>query len=191
VTRSWRRGQPFALGLQRARGLPRSAWGTAIAHAGVGLAAIGIAASAWSIESLATLRPGQRLQAGPYAVRLDSVVPRTEANYREDVARLTVFRGDREIGPVETMKRLYLTRGMPTTEAGIRTVGLSQVYASFGDPQADGSIGLRLYYKPLVLLIWIGPLIMACGGALSLSDRRYRVGAPARARSAALAAPAE
>jgi cytochrome c-type biogenesis protein CcmF len=191
VTRSWRRGQPLRLGFQRAGGLPRSAWGTAVAHAGVGVTAIGIAASAWSIESLATLRPGQQLQAGPYAVRLDSIVPRTEANYREDVARLTVFRGDREIGPVETMKRLYLTRGMPTTEAGIRTVGLSQVYASFGDPQDDGSIGLRLYYKPLVLLIWIGPLIMACGGALSLSDRRFRIGAPARARSAALAAPAE
>jgi cytochrome c-type biogenesis protein CcmF len=124
-------------------------------------------------------------------VRLDSVVPRTEANYREEVARLTVFRGDREIGPMETMKRLYIARGMPTTEAGIMTVGLSQVYASFGDPQPDGSIGLRLYYKPLVLLIWIGPLIMALGGALSLTDRRFRVGAPVRARSAALPAPAE
>jgi cytochrome c-type biogenesis protein CcmF len=191
VSRSWRPGQPLGPGFRRAAGLPRSAWGTAIAHAGVGVTALGIAASAWSIESLGILRPGERLQAGPYSVRLDSVVPRTEANYREDVARLTVFRRDREIGPVETMKRLYLTRGMPTTEAGIRTVGLSQVYASFGDAQPDGAIGLRLYYKPLVLLIWIGPLIMACGGALSLSDRRFRIGAPARARSAALPAPAE
>jgi cytochrome c-type biogenesis protein CcmF len=152
---------------------------------------IGIAASAWSVESLATLRPGERLHAGSYAVRLDSVVPRAAANYRDEVARLTVFRNEREIGSVETMKRLYVTRGMPTTEAGIMTVGLSQVYASFGDPQPDGSIGLRLYYKPLVLLIWTGPLIMALGGALSLTDRRFRVGAPARARSAALPAPAE
>ena len=67
---------------------------------------------------------------------------------------------------------------------------MSQVYASFGDPQADGSIGLRLYYKPLILLIWLGPVIMAAGGALSLSDRRFRVGAPARARLGAVA-PAE
>jgi cytochrome c-type biogenesis protein CcmF len=140
---------------------------------------------------LATLHPGERLQAGPYAVRLDSVVPRTEANYREEVARLTVFRGDREIGPIETMKRLYVTRGMPTTEAGIMTVGLSQVYASFGDPQPDGAIGLRLFYKPIVLLIWIGPLIMALGGALSLTDRRIRIGAPAKTRGAALPVPAE
>ena len=54
------------------------------------------------------------------------------------------------------MKRLYVTRGMPTTEAGILTVGLGQVYASIGEVQPDGSIGMRLYYKPLVLLIWIG-----------------------------------
>jgi cytochrome c-type biogenesis protein CcmF len=89
------------------------------------------------------------------------------------------------------MKRVYVTRGVPTTEAGIKTVGLSQVYASFGDPQPDGTIGLRLYYKPLILLIWIGPLIMTLGGVLSLTDRRFRVGAPARARGTAVAAPAE
>jgi cytochrome c-type biogenesis protein CcmF len=191
VTRSWLRGQPLSLALRRAAGLPRSAWGTALAHAGVGVTAIGIAASAWSIESLATLRPGERLGAGSYSVRLDGVAPRAEANYREEVARLTVFRGARELGPVETMKRVYVTRGVPTTEAGIKTVGLSQVYASFGDPQPDGTIGLRLYYKPLILLIWIGPLIMTLGGVLSLTDRRFRVGAPARARGTAVAAPAE
>jgi cytochrome c-type biogenesis protein CcmF len=82
------------------------------------------------------------------------------------------------------MKRVYTSRGTPTTEAGILTVGLSQVYASFGDPQPDGAIGLRLYWKPLILLIWLGPVIMAAGGALSLSDRRFRVGAPVRARPA-------
>jgi cytochrome c-type biogenesis protein CcmF len=152
---------------------------------------IGVAASAWSIESLATLRPGERLQAGPYAVRLDSIVPRAYANYREEVARLTVFRGTREIGPVETMKRLYVTRNMPTTEAGIMSIGLSQVYATFGDPQPNGSIGLRLFYKPFILLIWLGPLVMALGGALSLTDRRFRIGVPARARNAALPAAAE
>jgi cytochrome c-type biogenesis protein CcmF len=161
------------------------------AHAGVGVTVIGIAASAWSVEHLASLRPGDRLQAGPYVVRLDSVVPRTGPNYREDVARLTLFRGEREIGPFETMKRLYTTRGMPTTEAGITSVGLSQVYASFGDGQADGSIALRVYYKPFVLLIWLGPVIMALGGALSLSDRRFRIGAPARARAAPVPVPAE
>ena len=78
-------------------------------------------------------------------------------------------------------------------EAGIMTVdAFGQIYASFGDVQPDGAIGLRLYHKPLVLLIWLGAVVMALGGALSLSDRRMRVGAPARVRRAAAAAiPAE
>jgi cytochrome c-type biogenesis protein CcmF len=190
ATRAWGRGTTLPIALRRAAGLPRSTWGTALAHAGVGVTVIGIAATAWSVESMATLRPGGMIAAGPYTARLERVRPRTEANYRENVALLAINLEGRPVGTVETMKRIYTSRGTPTTEAGILTVGVSQVYASFGDPQADGSIGLRLYYKPLILLIWLGPVIMAAGGALSLSDRRFRVGAPARARLGAVA-PAE
>ncbi|EIM25463.1 heme lyase CcmF/NrfE family subunit [Microvirga lotononidis] len=182
VTRSWSEGTPLSVAWRKARGLPRSAWGTAIAHAGVGLTVIGIAATAWGVEAIGSLKPGGRLAAGDYEVRLERVTPRVEANYREDVALLTVIGSGRELGTIETMKRLYVTRGMPTTEAGIMTIGLGQVYASVGEIQADGSIGMRLYYKPLVLLIWIGSLVMAAGGALSLTDRRLRIGAPARAK---------
>ncbi len=191
-TRSWSRGTPLSVAWRKARGLPRSAWGTTIAHAGVGLTVIGIAATAWGVETIGSLRPGERLAAGDYEIRLERVVPRVEANYREDAAILTVFRAGRELGTLETMKRLYATRGMPTTEAGILTTGLGQVYASIGEMQADGSIGMRLYHKPLVLLIWIGALVMAAGGLLSLTDRRLRIGAPARAKVAPPAAvPAE
>ena len=63
--------------------------------------------------------------------------------------------------------------------------GFSQLYLSLGDPNPDGSIAVRLYYKPLVLLIWLGAVVMVIGGALSLSDRRLRVGAPQPARSKA------
>jgi cytochrome c-type biogenesis protein CcmF len=191
LTRSWKPGQPLATAWLRARGLPRSTWGTAFAHAGVGVTVIGIAASAWSVETIATVRPGERIAAGPFSVRLDGVVPRTGPNYREEVARLTVFRGNDEVGPLETTKRVYVTRGTPTTEAGIMTVGVGQVYASFGERQEDGAVGMRLFYKPLVLLIWLGAVFMAFGGAVSLTDRRFRIGAPARARAAPLAVPAE
>jgi len=184
VTRSWSRGTPLSVAWRKARGLPRSAWGTTIAHAGVGLTVIGIAATAWGVETIGSVRPGERLKAGDYEVRLERVIPRVEANYRDDVAILTVFGSCRELGTTETMKRLYVTRGMPTTEAGILTVGLGQVYASIGEVQADGSIGMRLYHKPLVLLIWIGSLVMAAGGTLSLMDRRLRIGTPARAKAA-------
>jgi cytochrome c-type biogenesis protein CcmF len=192
VTRSWGRGAAWSVALRKASGLPRSTWGTAIAHAGVGVMVIGLAASAWSVESIAALKIGDRIAAGPYEARLERVTPRTGPNFREDVATLVVTRGGNEIGTVETMKRLYLTRGTPTTEAGIMSIGVSQVYASIGDGGTDGTIGMRLYYKPLILLIWLGAVVMALGGAISLTDRRLRVGAPARAKlPAAVPAPAE
>jgi cytochrome c-type biogenesis protein CcmF len=58
------------------------------------------------------------------------------------------------------------------------TRGASQLYLSLGDTNDDGSVAVRLYHKPLVLLIWLGAVVMMLGGALSLSDRRLRVGAP-------------
>jgi cytochrome c-type biogenesis protein CcmF len=192
VRRAWSSDRSLKVIARRAAGLPRSTWGTVLAHSGVGLVVIGIAASAWGVESLGTLKPGERLAAGPYQVRLERIVPRPGPNYREDAATLSVMRAGVEIGTLETMKRLYLTRGMPTTEAGIMSVGLGQIYASLGDVQQDGAVALRLYYKPLVLLIWLGAVVMALGGAVSLTDRRLRVGAPVRARAIEpVPAPAE
>ncbi|KLK92703.1 cytochrome C biogenesis protein CcmF [Microvirga vignae] len=192
VTRSWSRGTPLAVAWRKAANLPRSTWGTVLAHAGVGLTVIGIAATAWGVEGLATLKLGERLKAGDYEARLERVIPRVEANYREDVAVFTILRQGQVLGTLESMKRLYVTRGMPTTEAGIMTVGLGQVYVSLGEVEADGSVGVRLYHKPLVLLIWIGALVMALGGGVSLTDRRLRIGAPARAKvSPAAPVPAE
>ena len=70
---------------------------------------------------------------------------------------------------------------MVTTEAAIRTIGLSQLYVSLGDQLPDGAMSVRATYKPMVTLIWLGAVVMAFGGALSLSDRRLRIGAPRRA----------
>jgi cytochrome c-type biogenesis protein CcmF len=192
ATRSWSKGSSWTIIWRKAAGLPRSAWGTALAHAGVGVMVIGIAATAWDLESLGTLKIGDRLSTGPYEVRLERIVPRQEANYREDVVTLRVFRNGQELGTVDTMKRLYVTRGMSTTEAGIVTIGVSQLYASVGEILPDGSIGLTLYHKPFVLLIWLGAVVMAAGGAFSLTDRRLRIGAPAPAKAMPLASvPAE
>jgi cytochrome c-type biogenesis protein CcmF len=71
------------------------------------------------------------------------------------------------------------------------TRGLSQLYLALGETNADDSLAVRAYYKPLVLLIWLGPVVMALGGALSLSDRRLRIGAPKPARGRTVLAPAE
>lgn len=166
--------------LSRAKGLPRSAWGTALGHAGVGISVIGIAAVAWGTESIGMLKVGESLTSGRYTVTLEAVTPRTGPNYREDAARFRIVADGRELQPVEAMKRIYTARAMPTTEAGIRTVGLGQAYISLGEPDDSGAIAVKLHDKPLILLIWIGALVMAAGGALSLTDRRYRLAAPRR-----------
>jgi cytochrome c-type biogenesis protein CcmF len=102
-----------------------------------------------------------------------------------------VHRNGTLLGDMEPAKRIFPTRGTTTTEAALLTRGLSQFYLSLGDSNADGATVVRLYYKPLVLLIWLGPVIMVMGGALSLSDRRLRVGAPKPARRKVAMAPAE
>ena len=92
---------------------------------------------------------------------------------------------------LEPAKRIFAARQTTTSEAALLTSGVSQLYASVGDTAADGATVLRLYYKPLVLLIWLGPLAMVLGGLLSLSDRRLRVGAPKPARAKPAVQPAE
>ena len=94
---------------------------------------------------------------------------------------------------MEPSRRTFPARNMATTEAALMRRGVSQIYLSLGDPATDGAVPVRLYFKPLVLLIWLGALIMFVGGGLSLSDRRLRVGAPrpTRARFAAQPTAAE
>ena len=180
-------GRPFSTTLARARGLPLSAWGSAVAHAGVGLSVIGIAAQGFATETIGSGRPGDVFTVGGHVVQIVRVEPRTGPNYREQVA---VLRLDGQTS-LETSKRFYPVRATTTTEAGIVTRGLSQVYASLGETYPDGSVGLRLFDKPLVLLVWLGAVVMAFGGALSFADRRVRIGAGSRARAPLGAVPAE
>jgi cytochrome c-type biogenesis protein CcmF len=101
-------------------------------------------------------------------------------NFTEERGHFTVSRGGVAIADVWSSKRLYTARRMPTTEAGILTFGLSQLYVSLGDPMEGGGIVVRIWWKPFILCIWGGALIMMAGGFVSLSDRRLRVGAPSR-----------
>ena len=174
------RASGFRAVLSRAAGLPRSAWGTALAHAGVGVSVIGIAATVWSTETIGVMKPGDRLTSGRWTVELQEIVPRLGPNFTEDKARFRVFAGQREVGSLTAAKRVYTARNMPTTEAGLLTVGFGQAYVSLGEPQAGGGIGVRVYDKPLILLIWIGAVIMSLGGGLSLTDRRFRLATPRR-----------
>ncbi|MDQ8728579.1 heme lyase CcmF/NrfE family subunit [Bradyrhizobium sp. LHD-71] len=180
------------ISLRRAAGLPRSTWGTAFAHAGLGVALLGIVCeTTWNSERIAAIKPGDVVAVAGYQVKLENVVQRQGPNYREQVARFSILRDGQPIATLSPSKRAFSARGSSTTEAALLTRGLSQLYISLGDQSADGSISVRLYYKPLVVLIWFGAVMMAFGGLLSLSDRRLRVGAPKPARPARSLQPAE
>jgi len=182
---------PFSTALLRAKGLPRSAWGAALAHFGLGVTLLGIVCETqWSVERIAELKPGQTITIRRYELGFDGTTVRQGPNYRELAAHFTVrWHGD-FIGMMEPAKRSFASRGTAITETALMTRGFSQLYLSLGEPNPDGSLAVRLYYKPLVLLIWIGAVVMAFGGMLSLSDRRLRIGAPKPARIRETSKPA-
>jgi cytochrome c-type biogenesis protein CcmF len=170
--------------LRRAGGLPRSAWGAAFAHAGIGIALMGIVCeTTWNSEHIAAMKPGDSAHVGGYELQFDGLKDAQGPNYREIVASFKVRLDGADLGTMTPSKRSFTTRGTSTTEAALKSRGASQLYISLGDTTADGGITVRIYHKPLVLLIWLGPVLMAFGGLLSLSDRRLRVGAPKPAKA--------
>ena len=184
---------PFGDSLRRARHLPRSAHGKTLAHAGLAVAIVGMAAAAsWKAEVVQIMRPGESLELAGYTYRLEGVRGFQGPNYRGDVATITVTQGDRFIARLTPEKRLYPVQNQPTTEAAIHTTGLADLYTVIGDPDGRGGWTVRVFHEPMVPWIWAGSLIMILGGLCSLSDRRLRVGAPARRRKApAVAAVAQ
>jgi len=171
--------------LRRARGLPRAAYGGMLAHAGIGLTVIGIVAtSAWRAEEVAVLKEGERTAIAGYELTFRGVAPRQGPNYQELVGLLAVTRGGAPVTELAPSKRTFDTPQQTTTEAAIHVAWRGDLYVVLGDEQAAGGWVVRLYFNPLVRLIWLGAVVMALGGLLSLSDRRLRIGVPRRARAA-------
>jgi cytochrome c-type biogenesis protein CcmF len=183
---------PLATMVARARGLPRSNWGTALAHFGLGVVLLGIVGETqWGAERIVAMKPSDKVTLRHYDFTFDGTVPRSGSNYRDLLARFTVRRDGEVVGTMQPAKRTFLSRNSTTTQAALMARGFSQLYVSLGDLSSDGSIVVRIYHKPMVLMIWLGAAIMVVGGAFSLSDRRLRVGAPRPARSPAAMQPAE
>ena len=182
---------PLATVRARAAGLPRATRGTAIAHSGMAVTLLGVVCQTWADERIVALKPSQTVTLAGYELSFDGLVQRGGPNFRELIANFTVRSGGVAIGTMEPSKRSFVSRGSTTTEAALMTRGVSQLYLSLGDTNDDGSVAVRLYHKPLVLLIWLGAVVMMLGGALSLSDRRLRVGAPKPAAAKSSLQPAE
>ena len=164
----------------RLKGLPRSIYGPALAHFGVGVTVIGIVAvSAFSSEDIVAMQPKDQVQAGGQTIIFEGIENTQGPNYQVQIGHFTIMQAGVEIGKTTSEKRFYPARQMPTTEAGIVTFGASQLYVSLGDPQANGGLVVRIWYKSWVTFIWYGTIFMVLGAIVSLSDRRLRVGAPA------------
>ncbi|RXV66266.1 heme lyase NrfEFG subunit NrfE [Roseovarius sp. A46] len=167
--------------LARLTRLPRADWGKSVAHAGFGVTIAGISAMmAWEAEDIRVMQEGDTLELSGYTLRLDEVHREQGPNYIATVATLTLGRDGREIGTMRPEKRVYPVAQMPTTEAALDNGFLRDIYVAIGDPQDGGGWAVRSYYKPLANWIWGGAILMALGGFISLSDRRFRVAAGAR-----------
>lgn len=177
--------------LRRLTSLPRADWGKSVAHAGLGIAIFGVAAiTAWQTEDIRVAQVGERFDVGAYQVTLNEVTRKRGPNYLTTMADMSVFRNGREVARLFPEKRQYPVAQMPTTEAAIDNGIFRDLYLVIGDPQADGGWVVRTYIKPFANWIWAGCMIMAFGGLLSLTDRRYRMVAGAR-KSVPGAVPAE
>ncbi len=193
LMRARRPGLAPAVAFKRALGLPLSFYGAALAHLGLGVTLLGLAGLGFGAETIATLHKGVPERVGPYSITLDWVGERVGPNYKEAATSMTVRSGGVVVAEIAPARRQFAARQMTTTQAGLATLNFGQVYVAIADPAPDGSVPARLYWKPLVTLIWLGAVAMAFGGALSLADRRLRFGAAARAKAAgsSLAQPAE
>jgi cytochrome c-type biogenesis protein CcmF len=161
----------------RAKNLPRAAWGAAIAHAGVGICLIGISGMGLASDRIASLRPGESLELAGYTWRLDGVRDHQGPNYTSRKGTISVLIDGRLQHVMEPSRRFWPIARQNTTEVAIRTNFFRDLYAVIGEEQ-DGQVVVRVHHNPLAPWIWFGAAIMALGGGLSLADRRVRIAAP-------------
>src|SRR6056297_1776048 len=160
--------------LARLGRLPRADWGKAVAHAGFGITIAGVAAMmAWETEDIRVVQEGEAFELSGFTLVLEDVQEVQGPNYVSTMGQVSLSRNGTEIAMLYPEKRFYPVARMPTTEAALDIGFWRDVYVVIGDPQSNGGWAVRTYYKPLANWIWGGSILMALGGALSLTDRRY------------------
>jgi cytochrome c-type biogenesis protein CcmF len=172
-----------------------AAWyGMLLAHLGIAVFIIGVTlVKGNEVERDVRMDVGQRVEVGRYAFTFRGVTPAPGPNYKAIVGSVDVARDGAVIRTLHPEKRVYDASGQAMTQAAIDTGTFGDIYVSLGEPvTADGSIngawGVRIYLKPFVDWIWGGAFLMALGGFLAVSDRRYRIAVSARSTAAAAAA---
>ncbi|HZZ04540.1 heme lyase CcmF/NrfE family subunit [Paraburkholderia sp.] len=160
----------------RARRVPRAYYGMWLAHAGIGVFIIGVTmVKGYQVERDVPMRTGETVEVGAYRFRFDGVVQVSGPNYLATRASVAVSRDGRPVATLYPEKRMFLVQKMPMTEAAIDHGVLRDLYVAMGESIGAGAWTLRIQIKPFVRWIWGGCLLMAFGGLLAASDRRYRL----------------
>jgi cytochrome c-type biogenesis protein CcmF len=182
LTDLWERvspkGQGLGMMLRRTSQLPRATMGMMVAHLGVAVFIFGVTiVKTHEVERDVKMKPGDATTIGNLRFTLKEFKEVQGPNYqavRGLVDVTDVSRGDRLVARMEPEKRVYRVQTMPMTEAAIRTGLVRDLYVSLGEPVEGGAWIVRLYVKPFVDWIWGGCVLMALGGLLAATDRRYR-----------------
>ena len=170
------------------RGYPRGLLGMNIAHFGIGVFVLGVAiTSAFGVEKDVGMKTGDVLELSGYSFELKSLSDVNGPNYTAVQAEVVVRKGSRVIATLNPQKRVYRVQTNPMTEAAIHARLSRDLFVALGEPLGGDTWSLRIQYKPMIRLIWLGALLMAAGGLVSVSDLRYR----ARSRSEAPAGATE
>ncbi|UWP97534.1 heme lyase CcmF/NrfE family subunit [Aliiroseovarius crassostreae] len=178
--------------LSRLTRLPRADWGKFAAHVGLGVTMMGISGlEAWQHEDIRTTMIGEPFEVSGYTVTLEEVNREQGPNYISTKATMRIEQDGQTVALLHPEKRVYPVQAMPTTEAAISNGFWGDIYVVIGDPQDDGGWAVRTFIKPFVNWIWVGCTLMALGGLISLSDRRFRVAAGAARTRAPKGVPAE
>ncbi len=180
---------PFPTFWARLKGLPGASIGMTLAHFGMGVTVIGIVAiTSWKQEKILVMQYGQIVEIGGSDVKFVSEKSGDGPNYSVETGRFDVTVDGKFITSLFSEKRVYRPSGRPITRVGIYPYWSGDLYVVMGDKIKTGGRTVRVYFNPYAPLIWFGAGIMFFGGMISLFDRRYRVGAPKRAKKATLQA---
>lgn len=167
---------------------PRSWLGMHMAHLGIAVSVVGVTlVTGYETEQDIRMMPGDSVSAGGYDLTFLGVRNAQGPNYMAEVGDIELSRNGQVLRTLHPEKRTYTSSPMPMTEAAIDANGLRHVYAALGEPLGDGAWSVRVYYKPFVDWIWAGCILMALGGLLAISDRRYRL----KRRNRRTAAPSQ
>jgi len=174
--------------LTQLRAIPLGYYGMLVAHLGVAVFIIGVTlVKGYETEKDVRMQVGDTVEVGGYTFRLDGLAEVQGPNYEATRGSVAVLKNGRALRTLYPEKRFYRVQQMPMTEAAIDTGVARDLYVSLGEPVEGGAWVVRVYHKPFVDWIWGGAFIMALGGILAISDRRYRLARSAGRDAAASA----